>query len=168
MSVLAIITSIVALGVAIAALRQARTAFRFGHRPVIRVVAAFMPTMGVLGSASAAELELGAAILKNIGRGPGVNITAFDPENSTLIAGVDVVEPVRPGHDETNRSGRISLALTRPMVLHATYELYYQDTLGAWHLTRFRARPGKIECAFVGEVKTVPPEVEARATVAST
>lgn len=43
--------------------------------------------------------------------------------------------------------------------------LYYQDTLGGWHLTKFSPKPGKIECKFVGAVKRVPNEVEPLGTV---
>jgi len=51
------------------------------------------------------------------------------------------------------------------MAMGHDYELYYQDTLGGWHLTRFHSRPEKIECTFVGEVKMVPGEVEPLGTV---
>ena len=51
------------------------------------------------------------------------------------------------------------------MVMGSDYALYYQDTLGGWHLTRLRVKPGKIECTFVGEVKIVPREVQPLGTV---
>ncbi len=56
------------------------------------------------------------------------------------------------------------------MTLGSEYALYYQDILGAWHLTRFTPRPGKITCAFAGAVKdmAVPPEIRACATVTRT
>ena len=48
------------------------------------------------------------------------------------------------------------------------YELYYQDSFGAWHLTRFTVAPGGIECTFEFDVSRVPPEVQAQAAVKAT
>jgi hypothetical protein len=112
--------------------------------------------------------DMATVILKNIGKGPGLTVIAFDPEHAALIGDVDVIEPLGPGDDEAKRLGRVSLRLRQRMVLDSTYELYYQDTLGTWHLTRFRPRAAKMECTFIGEAKKVPTEVKAQSTVSPT
>jgi hypothetical protein len=110
-------------------------------------------------------LELDSVILKNIRPAPALATVAFDPEHSAVIGEVQLVEPLGAGKDEADRIGRVTLTLQRRMVIGNDYELYYQDTLGGWHLTRFRPKAEKIECTFVGHVKRVPAEVEPLGTV---
>ena len=105
-------------------------------------------------------------LLKNVGPGPGLTVIAFDPGNAALMGAWTSSSRSAPGSPKLSASVASALALGRHMVMDTTYELYYQDTLGAWHLTRFRPRPGKIECTFVGEVTTIPGEVEVQGTVA--
>jgi hypothetical protein len=164
------IVSIAALAVSIFAYRHASKALRLGYRPVVRVVGAFAPQIGFLGGGhgqgiSPPELELDRVILKNVGRGPALTVVAFDPENAALIGDVDVVEPLGAGEDEASRAGRVTLPFRRRMATGNDYHLYYQDTLGGWHLTRFRPKAEKIECTFDGEVKKVPGEIESLGTV---
>jgi hypothetical protein len=169
MSILGIIVSIVALGVSVAAYRVASNAFRLAHSPLVRVVGAFAPQFGVLGRGvshiSPQVLELDRVILKNIGPAPALAVVAFDPEQSATLGEAQLVEPLGAGEDEASRIGRVTLTLQRPMVMGNDYHLYCQDTLGGWHLTRFRPWNGKIECTFVGHVKKVPGEVEPLGTV---
>ncbi|MGB2710117.1 MAG: hypothetical protein WBC33_01265, partial [Conexibacter sp.] len=96
---------------------------------------------------------------------PALTVVAFDPEHAAVIGEVQLVEPLGAGTDEADRIGRVTLTLQRHMVMGNDYHLYYQDTLGGWHLTQFRPSAEKIECTFVGQVKKVPGEVEPRATV---
>lgn len=169
MAIISAIVSIVALGISIRALHLATQTFRLEHRPLIRVVATFRPQVGVLGGhgshIDALLLDPTQLLLKNVGRGPGLTVVAFDPDVSALLGDVEVVEPLGPGEAESTRLGRVVLQLRRPMVRDHTYELYYQDVRGAWHLTRFRPRPQKIECTFVGEANKVPAEVGMQGTV---
>jgi hypothetical protein len=166
MSVFSDIVSVAALAVSIAAWRHASKAFRLGHRPIVRVVGAFTTQFGVMGQGVGPRvLELDRIILKNIGPAPALTVVAFDPEHAATIGEVQLVEPLGAGKDEADRIGRVTLTLQGRMVMSNDYHLYYQDTLGGWHLTRFRPKPEKIECTFLGQVKKVPDEVEPLATV---
>jgi hypothetical protein len=140
------ILSIAALVVSIFAHKHASKVLRLEHRPLVRV-------------------ELGEVILKNVGRGPALTVVAFDPASAALLGEVPLVEPLGGGEDEASRIGRVRLPLHGRMVMSSDYALYYQDTLGEWHLTQFRPKPGKIECTFVGAVKSVPREVEPLGTI---
>ena len=161
--VAAALASIIAVCIAVAAWRLASRTFRRDHRPLVRVVATWPA-----GHDLPEPMAMDAVILKNIGRGPGVTVIAFDPIRRALTGDVEVAEPLGSGTDERNRTGRAVMALRSPMLMDSTYELYYQDILGAWHLTRFRPVPWRIECSFVGEVRNreLPAEVKTLGTVA--
>jgi hypothetical protein len=166
LSVLSVIASAVALAISFAALRIASKTFRLAHSPLVRVVGSFAPQFGVLGQGiSPRVLELDRVILKNIGRVPALTVVAFDPERSAVIGEVQLVEPLGSGTKEADRIGRVTLTFQQRMVMGNDYDLYYQDTLGGWHLTRFWPRTEKVEFTFVGQVKRVPDEVGPLATV---
>jgi hypothetical protein len=56
-------------------------------------------------------MSMNTVLLKNIGRGPGLTVIAFDPELSALIGDVDVTEPLGSGDEERTRSGRVMMPL---------------------------------------------------------
>jgi hypothetical protein len=169
MEIVNAIASVVAIVISVAAWRLASKTVRLEHQPMIRVVTAFVPRIGVLGrDMGPAELEMETVFLKNAGRGPGLAVIAFDPERSAIIGRVEIVEPLGDGTEEADRLGRVDMTLQPPMVMDHKYELYYQDRLSAWHLTRFCPRRAKIECTFPGAVRRVPEVVKAQATVAKT
>jgi hypothetical protein len=170
MEIVRSVLSVAAIIVSIIAYRHASKAFRLGQRPLVRVVGVVETQVGMLGpgtsnSISPEVLDLGEVILKNVGRGHALSVVAFDPHRAALLGEVPVVEPLGAGDDEASRIGRVRLALQGRMTMSSEYALYYQDTLGGWHLTKFFPKPGKIACAYVGEVKKVPSEVEPLGTV---
>jgi hypothetical protein len=167
------VVSVLALLVSFKAWRLAAKSFSVGHRPLVRVVASVAPQIFSLGGrktepslpANTIEIELNQVVLKNIGSASALTVVAFDPEDAAVIASVDLVEPLGAGKIESERIGRVTLMFQRNMTIGHSYELYYQSTLGEWHLTKFRPMPRKVECTFVGEVKKVPDEVEPLGTV---
>jgi len=160
--------------IALQAWRVGKKTLERDHRPVIRAVAAAQDwkTIGLVEADERTFMQLEGVLLKNVGRAPGLSVVAFDPLNRAVIGSVDAVEPLGPGAKERNRLGRVAMPMDPPMRHGDTYELFYQDLLASWHLTRFRPLRGPladhIQCTFVGLVKDdkVPAEVRNLGTVA--
>jgi hypothetical protein len=158
--VVAAVASLTAVAIAIFALRLAAQTFRRDHRPIVRVVA-------LIPAGQENALDLNSVLLKNIGRGPALTGIAA-ASDGVLIGDIEAVEPLGDADDEAHRPGRVKMDLALPMTMNTTYDLYYQDVLGHWHLTRFRPVPFRIECSFVGKVRRhkVPGSVLSWGTVA--
>ena len=161
------LASVLAVAIAIAAFRLAALTFKRDHRPLVRVVATLAPAAPGY-EAPPQNMLFDKILLKNIGKGPGLTGVVYRPSNQTLIGDIEAIEPLGDADEEPNRPGRVVLKLRELMVMHETYELYYQDIVGAWHLTLFRPVPYKIECTFKGEQSSrkVPAPVNVIATVA--
>jgi hypothetical protein len=161
--VIGALAAIGAVGIAIFAFRVAAQTFRRDHRPIIRVVALFQPA--ILGQPRLPTLD--SAVLKNIGRGPAINVIACTTD-ATLLGDVEALEPLGSADNEADRPGRVAMTFAMQLQIDTTYELYCQDLLSHWHLTRFRPRHYGIECCFVGPVpsRKVPGSVRYWGTVA--
>jgi hypothetical protein len=137
------------------------------------VIAARLPQFGIIGPGIEpgpdfyAQLDPRKLILKNVGKGPALAVVIFHPDDAALVGGIQVVMPLGDGIDEAHRIGRVTLSLQRPIASGEDYELYCQDSLGGWHLTRFRPGKHTIDCQFSRPVTKVPPEVEAQGRVAA-
>jgi hypothetical protein len=146
---------------------------RVGQQPMVRVVATYLPQIGILVPCVPApddflsqRIDPDTIILKNIGPGPALAAVVFDPENAALLGSVPAVMPLGHGVDEAHRIGRATVDLTRALEVGNHYALYYQDRL-RWYLTRFHVKKDGIEDTLSGPVSKVPPEVEAQGRVAA-
>ena len=119
----------IAATIAVRAWLTSVAALHSAYRPVLRPVPA------------RANSEL--LLLKNIGRGPAVSIVLLDQNDSSLMAELDLVEPLGPRPPgptgEAQRVGRRELRIPRN-ALNAgrAYRLLYQDIAGRWHETVFQ------------------------------
>ncbi len=153
--------SLVAVVIAWRALTIARETFRRDHRPVLRVV-------GVKDRTEPSYVPAtGSIIVKNLGLGPAFTLIVFNPDLRLSLGEADSLEPLQPADSETKRIGRIVITLSGHMSRNVTYELYCQDLLSHWHLTRFRPRQFGMECTFVGQIgdSQIPKEIRGLASV---
>lgn len=159
------LATIATVGIAIAAWRVARETFARDHRPIVRVVPLYDNFAPIFTREQTMLMD--SVVLKNIGRGVGLTGLAYDPARDAVIGDIETIEPLGDGANERTRLGRVGLQLRESMTMLQSYELYYQDTLGAWHVTVFRPIPWKIECSFKNvPTKKVPGVVQVLGTIA--
>jgi hypothetical protein len=128
-----VVTAVLALVTAVGAWTLSLTAYRTSYAPIIRPVPAKLPC---------GALDLGALILKNVGRGTAISLVLVAGRGanaSLLLAEVDALEPLGqlygPAFVEASRVGRRSVEVA--LQPGCSYRLLFQDSAGDWHETSF-------------------------------
>lgn len=168
-SLLAVMSSLLALAVAIAAWRVAARTVRQDHRPIVFVAPFYRGTMPLdTSDERRKKMANDTVVLENVGRGPALSVIVYDGRRGAVLANAAVVEPLNGGARKT-ASARLPMALSQAIEADAEYELYCQDVFEDWHLTRFWiGAPGTIRCSLLFRVKKsmIPSPVKALATIA--
>jgi hypothetical protein len=74
------------------------------------------------------------------------------------------MEPLQSARFEEEKKatpGRTAIELSEDFADGSEYRIYYQDTMGWWHITGFRFRSNRLVLSFHGgnRFTTVPPSV---------
>lgn len=109
-------------------------------------------------------------LVKNIGRGPAVSVSLFDKRPETVIAELDLVEPLgpRPSNGEVYRVGRREIHLGQDISVATPYRLAYQDIAGRWHETVFlRNRTSTLTVLYLGprSPRKIPKTISSKGQV---